>query len=57
MTRAQYIAEWDYRMDERLGMICEDSRFKSGQRPDTPADRDQARREVAEDMDRLEKQE
>lgn len=57
MTNQQYAAEYRLRMEERLGMICEDSTVKGGQRPATDADIEQARAEVAQDMDRLEREE
>lgn len=51
MTPEDYRAEYAYRMSERLGMII------GGPRKPTDEEEAQARREVAEDMDRLEEQE
>lgn len=50
MTTEDYRKEYAYRLDERLGMIC-------GSNKPTERDLEQARREVAEDMDELEEQE
>jgi hypothetical protein len=57
MTRSEYNAEWKLRYEERMALILEDSRFKSGQRPATEADELQARREAGEMMDELERAE
>lgn len=54
MTIEEHDREWRYRMNERLGIILESSAHKGGQRPATDDDYDQAKREVEEDMKRLE---
>jgi hypothetical protein len=57
MTREDYNREYAYFYLERLGMICESSTHKGGQRPATEADELQARREAGEMMDELERAE
>lgn len=50
MNVAEYNAEWTYRIQERLGICC-------GDRKPTEAELAQVKREVAEDMDKLERTE
>lgn len=50
MTASDYRAEYTYRITERLGIAC-------GSREPTDAEMEQVKREVCEDMDRLEQQE
>lgn len=57
MTRTEYDHEYRYLLSERLGMICESSAHKGGQRPATEADELQARWEAGEMMDAIEKAE
>jgi hypothetical protein len=57
MTTEEHNLEWRYCYDERLGMICESTAHKSGQRPATEADKDQARKEANEMMNAIEKAE
>jgi hypothetical protein len=57
VTRSEYNVEWKLRFEERMALILEDSRYKTGQRPATEADEMQARREAGEMMDELERAE
>lgn len=47
MTRNDYNAEWTYRIQERLGITC-------GTRKPSEAEVAQVKREVSQDMDKLE---
>jgi hypothetical protein len=57
MTTEEHNAEWRYRFEERMSLILESSAHKSGQRPATEADKDQAREEANAMMDAIEKTE
>jgi hypothetical protein len=57
VTTEDHDREYRYLLSERLGMICESSAHKGGQRPANEWDKEQARREANAMMDAIEKAE